>query len=71
MAKTVIDLMETNGGDPTAAANKGIDILHRKADGFGGLIVLNTKGDFGITFNTPRMARAYMNDRMSAPVVEV
>ena len=71
MAKTVIDLMEANGGDPQDAAKRGIEILHRKADGFGGVIVMNKYGDCGIAYNTPRMARGFMNSKMSSPHVEV
>jgi beta-aspartyl-peptidase (threonine type) len=71
MAKTVIDLMEINGGNAQDAAEKGIEILHRKADGFGGVIALNKNGGFGISFNTPRMARAYMNTDMNKPFIAV
>ena len=71
MAKTVIDLMEMNGGDPQAAALKGIEVLKRKAEGLGGVIVLNRKGEYGIAFNTPRMARACMNSQMKEPFVAV
>ncbi|MBI1803831.1 MAG: isoaspartyl peptidase/L-asparaginase [Ignavibacteria bacterium] len=71
MAKTVIDLMEMNGGDPRSAAEKGIEHLKRKVDGHGGVIVLNTRGQFGISYNTPRMARAYRSSAMDAPVVQI
>jgi beta-aspartyl-peptidase (threonine type) len=71
LAKTVIDIMERNGGDPQAAAENGIKILHQKADGYGGVIVLNTRGEFGISYNTPRMARAYRCSTMGAPFVAV
>lgn len=71
MAKTVIDLMEFNNGDPQQAAEKGIGILAHKADGYGGLIALNGKGEFGIAFNTPRMARAYISSEMNDPKVFV
>ena len=71
MAKTVIDLMEINGGNAQDAAEKGIEILHRKADSFGGVIALNKNGGFGISFNTPRMARAYMNTDMNKPFIAV
>ncbi len=71
MAKTVIDLMEANGGNPNAAAEKGIDILKNKADGYGGVIVMNAQGSVGVNFNTPRMARAFVNEHMSTPIVEV
>lgn len=71
MAKTVIDLMEVNGGNAQAAAEKSIQILKRKADGDGGVIVLTPKGTVGIAFNTPRMARAYISEAMPTPIVDV
>lgn len=71
MAKTVIDLMEQNGGDVQSAVEEGISILSRKAEGFGGLIAMTTKGLFGVAFNTPRMARAYVNSEMREPFVAV
>ena len=70
MAKTVIDILDHNGGDPQAAAEKGIELLRKKVDGNGGVIVHNKFGKIGIAFNTPRMARAYMNSEMRDPVVE-
>lgn len=71
MAKSVIDLIERNSGDPEIAAREGIKILERKADGYGGVIAVNTLGKVGIAYNTPRMARAYMNSEMSQPIVLV
>jgi beta-aspartyl-peptidase (threonine type) len=71
MAKTVIDIMEMNGGDPSLAAAKGIEIVKKKADGNGGVIVLNNVGTIGVAFNTPRMARAYMTEGMHEPFVAV
>ncbi|MBI4547292.1 MAG: isoaspartyl peptidase/L-asparaginase [Ignavibacteriae bacterium] len=71
MAKTVINLMEMNGGQSQTAAENGIEILKRKAHGLGGVIVLNKQGHFGIAFNTPRMARAYVNSEMKEPFVAV
>ncbi len=71
MAKTVIDILELNGGDPQAAAESGIEILRRKVDGNGGVIVLNRFGKPGVAFNTPKMARAYMNIEMRDPFVGV
>ena len=71
MAKTVIDILDLNGGDPQSGAEKGIELLRRKVDGNGGVIVLNKFGKAGIAFNTPRMARAYMNAEMRDPIVEV
>lgn len=71
MAKTVIDLMDRNGGDPQAAAQQAIDILKQKADGDGGVIALTPQGAFGVAFNTPRMARAFISETMATPVVDV
>ena len=71
MAKTVIDLMDRNGGDPDKAVHDGLKILERKADGYGGLIAINNEGRIGITYNTPRMARAYMTSELKAPFVAI
>jgi beta-aspartyl-peptidase (threonine type) len=71
MAKTVVDLMERNGGDPEAAAKEGIRILERKAEGYGGVIAMSRTGRIGISYNTPRMARAYMSADMQKAVALV
>ncbi len=71
LAKTVIDMMERDGHDPQVAAEKGVKVLHEKAEGYGGVIVLDTDGNFGVAYNTPRMARAYRNSSMDAPFVAV
>lgn len=71
MAKTVIDMMDHNGCDPQAAADEGMKALVRKAGGYGGIIALNKEGRIGVSFNTPRMARAYMTSGMRVPFVTV
>ena len=71
MAKTVIDLMDWHKLDPSRAAEEALKILKKKAAGYGGIIVLNPKGDLGVAFNTPRMARAYQTSSMRFPIVEV
>lgn len=71
LAKTVVDQMEMNNHDPSVAAQLGIDRLQKKADGFGGVIVLNDAGKPGIAFNTPRMARAYRTSEMNSDIVLV
>jgi L-asparaginase / beta-aspartyl-peptidase len=71
MAKSVIDLMERNGGDPEAATREGISILERKAQGYGGVLALSRSGRVGISFNTPRMARAYVTAEMAKPIILV
>ncbi len=71
LAKTVIDMLEHNGGDAAIGAQQSIQRLEKKAEGFGGVIVLNNKGIPGIAYNTPRMARAYRTSEMNSDVAEV
>lgn len=71
MAKTVIDVMERNGGDGAKAAQRSLEQLEKKADGFGGVVVLNKYGVPAAAHNTPRMAHAYRTSEMSADVVEI
>ncbi len=71
LSKTIIDIMDTNGHDPQAAASRGIEILKVKAEGFGGVIVMNREGSVGLSYNTPRMARAFMCSGMAEPVASV
>ena len=71
MAKTVVDLMDRNGDNPEKAVEDGIKILERKAEGYGGIIALNNAGRIGMTFNTPRMARACINSEMRSPFAAV
>ena len=70
MAKTVVDLMELKRMTPTEAVQDALRILEKKTRGYGGIIALNPRGEIGIAFNTPRMARAYQVSSMRLPVVE-
>jgi len=58
LAKTATDLIGA-GHDPMAAARQAIDILARRVGGLGGCILLDSAGQIGFAFNTPRMAYAY------------
>jgi beta-aspartyl-peptidase (threonine type) len=71
LAKSVIDIMEMNGGDPENAVSEGLRILREKAKGFGGVIAINRDGRVSTAFNTPRLARAYMTSEMKTPFIEV
>ena len=71
LAKTVIDLMEYNGGNAALAAKEGVHRLEKKAEGFGGVIVLDKRGVPALAYNTPRMARAYRTSEMKDAVVAV
>jgi beta-aspartyl-peptidase (threonine type) len=71
MAKTVVDFIDRYGGDAQRAARDAIRLLERKAHGYGGLIAISNDGKTGISYNTPRMARAWMNSEMTAPEIKV
>jgi beta-aspartyl-peptidase (threonine type) len=70
LSKVVCDLLE-NGLTAQKAAEEGIRRLERRINGRGGVIVLDIKGDFGFSYNTPKMARAYMKEGMDGPVSSV
>ncbi len=61
LAKTATDLIGA-GHDPMAAARQAIDILARRVGGLGGCILLDSAGQIGFAFNTPRMAYAYRTE---------
>ena len=46
------------GNLPEWAAQEAMNFLRQRVNGHGGIIVLNTQGQFGIAHNTPRMAWA-------------
>jgi beta-aspartyl-peptidase (threonine type) len=71
LAKTVIDLLGGNGGDPQRAADDGISVLHDKVGGTGGVIVIGKGGKVGSAFSTPHFARAYFTSEMAEPIVAV
>jgi beta-aspartyl-peptidase (threonine type) len=56
-------------GDPHAAAREAIQILERKANGLGGVILLSPEGHPGWFYNTLHMAYAYRTAEMDAPLM--
>lgn len=58
MAKAAADLLRA-GKSPREAAQASVDLLARRAKGFGGLILLDRQGRPGFAFNTPHMAFGY------------
>ena len=57
LSKTVCDTFAEQ--QAMAAARKGIEILARKVNGLGGVIGINTAGEYAWAHNTPYMAMAY------------
>ena len=60
LTKTAIDGLAGNG-DPELAAHAALAKLDR-VQGRGGLILVNTRGRVAVAFNTPRMARGWVED---------
>lgn len=58
MAKTAAELLRA-GKSPQEAARACVELLSRRAKGFGGLILLDRQGQAGFAFNTPHMAFGY------------
>jgi len=71
LAKSVIDMMLSNGGDPEQAAKNAVGLLKKRTGGDGGVIALNPAGRVGIAYNTRRMARAYITSSIKAPIAAV
>ncbi len=61
LSKAVCDFI-AQGLDAQQAAEKAIEVLADRAQGLGGLIVIDRAGQIGAAFNTPRMARAWIAD---------
>ncbi len=60
LAKSTVDILGL-GLSAQAAAEAAIDLL-RRINGYGGIIVIDRKGNIGYAYNTPRMAVAYVID---------
>ena len=61
LAKWAADRVR-EGMAPEAAAQEAIAYLARRLKGHGGMILLDSRGRFGIAHNTPRMAWAYKSN---------
>ncbi len=66
LSKTVCDKMLHMKAHQ--AAKEGIDILHKKGKGFGGVIGINTLGDYAFAYNTEKMAWGWMDENNEAQV---
>jgi beta-aspartyl-peptidase (threonine type) len=66
MAKAAVDCMANKNA--MSAADWAVHRLHSRVDGLGGIITLDHNGGVGYAHNTPRMAFAYMNQNLRAPI---
>jgi beta-aspartyl-peptidase (threonine type) len=55
--KTACDLLKDHSA--AAAAEMAVDLLNRRVQGWGGIILIDKRGDYGFAHNTPKMAFAY------------
>jgi L-asparaginase / beta-aspartyl-peptidase len=69
IAKHTADLVR-QGATPQNAAQEAIVYLKRRLNGYGGMIVLDTKGRYGIAHSTPRMAWAAKTSSNQAAGIE-
>lgn len=60
LSKTVCDFFAQHPA--CEAAQKGIDILHKKVQGMGGVIGIDRHGNYAFAYNTPFMAYAYQSE---------
>lgn len=61
LTKHAVDLL-TNQRHPNDAARQAIEMLARRVGGTGGIIMVDRNGRIGFSFNTPRMAWAYISE---------
>jgi L-asparaginase / beta-aspartyl-peptidase len=61
LCKAVCDFV-AQGYSAQVAAEKAIGVLADRAQGLGGVIVIDRAGKIGLAFNTPRMAHAWIED---------
>jgi beta-aspartyl-peptidase (threonine type) len=61
LCKAVCDFV-AQGYSAQVAAEKAIRVLADRAQGLGGVIVIDRAGKIGLAFNTPRMAHAWIED---------
>lgn len=62
LAKTALDFLRDEP-DPSDACRAGIEVLARRVDGFGGIIMLDRRGVVGYHHNTPKMAFGFYEGR--------
>lgn len=68
MCKSACDFV-AHGLQAQSAADKVIELLVERAQGVGGVIVIDQTGNLGCAYNTPRMARAWIeNDHVAVRV---
>ncbi len=70
IAKWTADRVE-EGVLPQEAAERALAYLKKRLNGHGGIIVVDSKGRFGLAHNTPRMAWAVTTDEQQASGIDL
>lgn len=70
LARTAADFARQLTG-PHSAAETAVRLLHERVDGLGGLIMIDRQGQIGFAYNTPHLARAYLAEGMTEPIVAI
>ncbi len=70
LAKWATDRVR-QGIAPDIVSTEAMEYLKRRLKGHGGMILLDSRGRFGIAHNTPRMAWAYQNTEREASGIKV
>jgi beta-aspartyl-peptidase (threonine type) len=63
-AKSTADFLLTRNCPAQEAANRAIDLLYTRIQGFGGLILIDRWGQIGFAYNTPHMSYAFIKEGM-------
>ena len=69
LSKYAVDAL-TNSQHPTNAARQAIEMLAQRVGGTGGIILADRFGHIGFAYNTPKMARAFISEKMQNIVAE-
>ena len=59
-----------SGNAPEWASQEAMNYLKSRVDGHGGIILLDRRGRFGISHNTPRMAWAFQTKQRADSGIE-
>ena len=70
LAKWATDRVR-QGMAPDSVSTEAMEYLKRRLKGHGGMILLDSRGRFGVAHNTPRMAWAYQNTEREASGIKV
>ncbi len=69
LTKTACDLMRNKNAQE--AVEIAIKTMHKKVEGYGGIIAIDRKGNIGIKHNTPNFVTAFVNGKMKKTIASI